>query len=87
MSEIFRVRVMLGMPFADESEERKALSDDEGPFYKMVREVVSAIAAYDKTRDHMSHKASGDCVRCRLVDALPPFAQAEVAVALKGRRS
>jgi len=75
MKEISRVRVMLGMPFADESEDR----NEEGPFYKMVREVAAAIASYDKTRDHTSHVTGSDCVRCRLVDALPPYAQAEVA--------
>ena len=47
----------------------------EGPFYSLCAAVCRAVADYDQTRDHSRHGPDSDCVRCALVEALPPGAR------------
>lgn len=47
----------------------------EGPFYSLCAAVRRAVADYDQTRDHSRHGPGSDCVRCALVEALPPGAR------------
>ncbi len=49
--------------------------------YNLVDAVVAAVREYDKTKDHLRHSASEtDCIRCKLVASLPPYAQSRVAI-------
>jgi hypothetical protein len=46
----------------------------------MTQGAVAAILDYDKSRDHTAHGSSPDCIRCKLVEALPPYAKEQVKV-------
>lgn len=57
------------------------------PLDKLVNEVREAVIAYDRTRDHTPNHYGDDCIRCKLVAALPPYAQRTVLEAApRGRR-
>jgi hypothetical protein len=67
--------------------------NSKGAIYVLVDEVIEAIRKYDQSHDHLRH-ASGtyvagefvpaDCIRCKLVDALPPYAQERIALRKTG---
>lgn len=41
------------------------------PLDNLIAEVRKAIAAYDRSGDHMKHATGGDCIRCGIASALP----------------
>ena len=56
----------------------------EMSIYALVSEVVASVRTYDRTTDHLRHGPGDDCIRCALVAALPPYAQALVRASLTG---
>lgn len=57
------------------------------PIYRLVDEVREAVIAYDRTHDHTPNHQGDDCIRCKLVAALPPYAQCVILEsAPRGRR-
>lgn len=45
---------------------------------KLLAEVVRAVNAYDRTVDHAKYAHGEDCARCKIVEALPEWARADV---------
>lgn len=46
--------------------------------YKLMDAVEEAIREYDRSKDHLKHGPNSDCIRCALVEALPPPARARI---------
>jgi hypothetical protein len=46
----------------------------------LVDAVTAALGTYDKSDDHTPNHSGDDCIRCKLVAALPPYAQRELAM-------
>lgn len=49
------------------------------PIDKLLDSVEAAIREYDRSNDHLKHGANSDCIRCALVEALPPGGRDRVA--------
>lgn len=61
--------------------------DLSNPLDKLVDEVRDALMAYDRTHDHTPNHQGDDCIRCKLVAALPPYARRTILEgAPRGRR-
>ena len=52
----------------------------QSPLDTLVNNVLGSVVIYDRSGDHTRHRggAQDDCIRCRLVAALPPWAQREL---------
>ena len=58
------------------------------PIYVLVDAVTDAVIAYDRTDDHdWSHNgiADHDCIRCHVVDGLPPASRLRIDAARRCR--
>jgi hypothetical protein len=45
------------------------------PIDILVQAVTEAVGDYDQSHDHIKGHSGNDCIRCQIVNSLPPWAQ------------